>query len=138
MTGRDVLHSGFRHRYPPPVQVLLQSLVQLGQPPKLELGHGLFPGSTIVVGADFVRRSRHDCGGTIEALFRPTRGKSFGRVVEGDVDARSMLLWMLLLGRRRWERAPLRRSRGPNGEWAMRIAKREVLEIGGREGSERE
>jgi hypothetical protein len=86
----------------------------------------LFSGTTVVVGADFIRRSRHDGGrggGGIEALFRPTRGKSFRRVVEGDVNARVLLRWWLKR-QRRWERTPLRRSRGPYGEWAMRIAKR--------------
>ena len=50
----NVLHRGLRHGYSPSVEVFLQSLVQLGEPSKLQLCHGLLLALAVVVGADLV------------------------------------------------------------------------------------
>lgn len=50
----NVLQRCLRHGYPSAVEVLLQSLVEFCEPPKLQLGHGLLLALAIVVCADFV------------------------------------------------------------------------------------
>lgn len=52
---RYVLHGSLRHRYSPPIEILLQSLVQLCKPPKLQFRHRLLLALAVVVRADLVR-----------------------------------------------------------------------------------
>lgn len=80
----DLLHGGLGHRYSSPVQVLLQSLIELGEPPKLQFRHRLLFALAVVVGTGLVG-GRHD--GIVEAWVAATgvlrRGGS-----EVDVNAR--------------------------------------------------
>lgn len=55
---QNSLNRRLRHRYSPPVQVLLQPLIQLCKPSKLQLGHRLLLAFAGIVLADLVRR-RH-------------------------------------------------------------------------------
>ena len=59
MICADVLHSSLRHWYSPPVEIFLQSLIKLGEPSKLQLGHRLLLALAVVVCADLVRRGHH-------------------------------------------------------------------------------
>ncbi len=56
-----LLPSGLRDRYPPSIQILLQSLIQLREPSKLQLGHGLLLAPAGIVHADFVRCGHPVC-----------------------------------------------------------------------------